>query len=296
MKRFFALCSFVTLIFASVPIFSSSSTTTIGTYFASWPTSYTNKVPNGHWSKQIKMSKNLFEAWRRHSYTPDKKRIPPIIHFIWLGSPLPLSCQQIIQSWKKYHPNWLIIVWTDEEAKVFPFQNRAAFDAAKNFGEKSDIFRYEILYRYGGIYADTDEECFKPFDTLASCSDFFVGLIDDHFLGIGIIGTKAKHPIMKYLLDNIAISTGDNHPGRITATTGPIAFTKYFFKISAKFKGKATVLPPNYFYPFTLTDHFKYKNYSIEEIRTFIKPETMAIHYWNASWMVHKQIENHSKK
>lgn len=42
-----------------------------------------------------------------------------------------------------------------------------AFDAAKNYGEKSDILRYEILFVYGGVYADVDVECLQPFDALA---------------------------------------------------------------------------------------------------------------------------------
>ena len=37
----------------------------------------------------------------------------------------------------------------------------------KILGEKSDIFRYEILYRFGGVYVDTDFECIKPFECFA---------------------------------------------------------------------------------------------------------------------------------
>jgi mannosyltransferase OCH1-like enzyme len=43
---------------------------------------------------------------------------------------------------------------------------QAAFDRASNFGEKSDIWRYEILFRLGGVYVDTDFECVRPFDSL----------------------------------------------------------------------------------------------------------------------------------
>lgn len=41
-----------------------------------------------------------------------------------------------------------------------------AFDAATNFGEKSDILRYEILEKHGGVYADVDVACVQAFDSL----------------------------------------------------------------------------------------------------------------------------------
>ena len=32
--------------------------------------------------------------------------------------------------------------------------------------EKSDILRYLLLYHYGGVYADLDVECLRPFEPL----------------------------------------------------------------------------------------------------------------------------------
>jgi inositol phosphorylceramide mannosyltransferase catalytic subunit len=265
---------------------SAAPAKTNGNFFAPWPADYTNAVPNGHWSKEIEMSKKLYEVWRGQPLRLEKWCIPPIIHFIWLGRPLPPSCQQIVESWKKHHPLWLFKVWTDEEAKVFPFRNRAAFDAAKNYGEKADIFRLEILFRYGGLYADTDVECLKPFDVLCQTCDLFAGLCENNNLGNAVMGACPKHPIIQQLLKNIKPGSGDNDRLRITSSTGPIAFTKCFFLMAKQFEGKVVVFPPSYFYPFTLTDHFKFPNATIEEIRTYIQPETMAIHYWNASWIV----------
>ncbi len=39
-------------------------------------------------------------------------------------------------------------------------QKHGAYDQADNYGFKSDIARYEILYRFGGVYVDTDYECY----------------------------------------------------------------------------------------------------------------------------------------
>ena len=40
-------------------------------------------------------------------------------------------------------------------------KNRSIYESTDNIGFKSDIARYEILYKYGGIYIDTDFECLK---------------------------------------------------------------------------------------------------------------------------------------
>jgi hypothetical protein len=72
-------------------------------------------------------------------------------------------------------------------------------------GERVDVLRYDILYRYGGIYADCDCICLKPFDTFAYSYDFFGGLFQPMFasrptaifLQNCLLGAKPEHPIIK---------------------------------------------------------------------------------------------------
>jgi len=70
--------------------------------------------------------------------------IPKIIHQIWLGSPLPEKYKQLQKSWLKYHPDWHYYLWTEKEIAAFGLTNQALYDATSNYGEKSDIARYEI--------------------------------------------------------------------------------------------------------------------------------------------------------
>jgi mannosyltransferase OCH1-like enzyme len=72
-------------------------------------------------------------------------RIPHTLHFIWLGSEVPDWVQRNISSWQAHHPSWEVRLWRDDDAAAFPLANRQAFDAARNFGEKSDILRYEVM-------------------------------------------------------------------------------------------------------------------------------------------------------
>ncbi|GAI63343.1 unnamed protein product, partial [marine sediment metagenome] len=97
----------------------------------------------------------------RYAHAP---RIPKIIHQIWLGSPFPEKYAYFQSTWQLHHPDWEYKLWTEKEIEEFGLTNKAAYDESTNYGQKSDIARYEILYRIGGLYVDTDFECFNNFD------------------------------------------------------------------------------------------------------------------------------------
>ena len=87
---------------------------------------------------------------RRHE-TTKFKGIPRIIHHIWLGPPCPTSMRRWMRKWHDMHPRWQHILWDEKSIDGFGLRNAAAYDAAENFGEKSDIARYEILERMGYV-------------------------------------------------------------------------------------------------------------------------------------------------
>lgn len=205
-------------------------------------------------------------------------KIPKIIHQIWLGSPFPEKYRAFQQSWIRNHPDWEYKLWTDEDIERFPMVNRTMYEAATNYGEKSDIARYEILYQLGGLYVDTDEECLKPFDPLHYCYDFYIGIqpLDTNSvqLGIGVIGSKPQHPFLKLVLGSLKKSTTK----QIIARTGPIFLTQLFVEYMHRIPGINVALPATYFYPkgYTQTDGQKTQ---------WLKPESFAIHHWEGSWM-----------
>ena len=132
--------------------------------------------------------------------------IPRVIHHIWLGSALPKQFAALRDTWRRHHPTWRHVLWGDAEAASFGMRNRAAFDRATNFGEKSDLLRYEVLNRYGGVYVDTDFECTRPLDELADSCGFFTGVSNTGTfeLNNGLIGAAAAHPLLEELVRNAA--------------------------------------------------------------------------------------------
>lgn len=232
-----------------------------------------------------KLLKQLYEDYHHKFHLSKEYTIPKLIHLIWLGSPLPERCKLMLSSWQKFHPDWTIKVWNDEDAASFQFTNQEAFNKARNWGEKSDIWRYEILFRYGGLYVDTDFECLQPFDDLHRSCEFYTGIgqSTDPVLFIGIIGSRPSHPILKALIENVRMGPGDNDFERIMQYTGPYLFTRVFLaQAGCCDPGTVVPFPTTFFYPFPGSQRHRQDQENVK--LEFVKPESMAIHYFATSW------------
>lgn len=54
------------------------------------------------------------------------------------------------------------------------FRNCQAYLGAPNYGQKTDILRYELLQKFGGLYVDMDMECIQSLDHLHNLA-FYTG-------------------------------------------------------------------------------------------------------------------------
>lgn len=218
-----------------------------------------------------------------------KTRIPKIIHHIWLGSSLPEKFARYRQTWQKLHPTWICILWDDARVAKLGLINLKAYQAATNWGEKSDIVRYELLSRFGGLYVDTDFECLQPFDVLHHCCDFYTGSYPNPGGGSlyvlnGLIGSMPGHPILKRCIKGIKKSVqGSNSASAIIGRTGPDYFYRCIIEaLAAKDTIKKTVIfPPTFFYPWSGALR---GNRDRDVIMSYIRPESFAVHHWATSW------------
>lgn len=221
------------------------------------------------------------QTYERHNFLNitinARPKIPKIIHQIWLGGPLPEKYQALQKTWQDMHPTWEYRLWTDKDIKEFGLINQDLFDEAPNYGEKSDIARYEILYRLGGLYIDTDFSCLQPFDIFHHAYDFYTSMqpLDGGYIHLvnGLIGSVPGHPILKYCIEQL------RHTKHITQTiikTGPIFFTQAVIRCLYQGDYINGIFPPSYFYPLG----FSYK----KGMEIKVRPESFAIHYWDFSW------------
>lgn len=101
--------------------------------------------------------------------------IPKIIHYCWLsGDPYPELVQHCIQSWKEKLPDYELMLWDQNRFDIHsvPWVEQAC--AVKKWPPASDYIRLFALYKYGGIYLDSDVEVKKSFDSFLHLP-YFVG-------------------------------------------------------------------------------------------------------------------------
>jgi len=214
-----------------------------------------------------------------------KPLIEKKFNWIWLGGThperheLPEKYRAYKQSWLEMHPDWDYYVWTEADLDTFPFINRELFDAANNYGQKSDIWRYEILKQHGGVYLDVDYECLKPIDDFNHYYHFYIGIqpLDTNMvqLGIGLIGSIPNHPILNYAIEDLPKKKDIQ---QIIVATGPILFTLAFLNAAGKSGLRDIALPASYFYPCGYDQRGMPRT-------VWDKPEAYAVHHWAGSWL-----------
>lgn len=215
--------------------------------------------------------------------SPQNAKIPKIVHFIWLGpKPFPLESIVNVRSWQQYNPSWQLYFWTDSPDRPCPvegmikhlvsdydFKTMAPLLAlSTNWGEKSDLMRYQILKDIGGFYVDHDSEAlqsFEPllqFDAVICCEEpAWRGSIGaSHVLfQNGLFGACAGHPILSQTLVNIERiwheldvlypDGQDPTPSWKVLRRTFDAFTLAVKEVITQNKGHNLILPTCYFFP-----------------------------------------------
>jgi mannosyltransferase OCH1-like enzyme len=179
--------------------------------------------------------------------------IPKIIHQIWLGSPFPETSLSLTNKMLKLNPNYKYKLWTDLDVENFGLKNKELYNNISNLGAKSDILRYEILEREGGIYIDTDFECVKSFDELLHL-DFFAanGHVDNPEVINSVIGCIPNNKVIKSFVSNLQkIKTFDDSINGVMYYTGPYFITKLIYDILNE-DDNIVIFPTKYFYLFLL--------------------------------------------
>jgi mannosyltransferase OCH1-like enzyme len=226
--------------------------------------------------------KSMYEENNFSVIDPETElKIPKIIHQIWLGSPLPDSFIELQQSWIEQHigRGWLYKLWTDEDVAQMELYNQEFYDATDNYGIKSDILRWELLYMYGGVYIDMDYECLRELDDFHYTYDFYTSLqpLDSFFVQLGnaLFGSRPGHPILQHCIETIR---NDWHLQGVPRKTGPVHFTKSFYACAGRNGNKDIALPSFYFCPLGCQEK--------ESNRTgWTTQGAYAVHWWAKSWM-----------
>lgn len=265
---------------------------------------------NGNW----RLGKKLYTEFISCPAISDTPKIPHVLHHIWLGSPMPAVCVQMRETWYAHNPTWQGILWTDNEenyiygllvtsvdelhealrdrkvqrivcdVRNLTLAHWRAYNDTTNYGERSDIIRYEVLYAFGGLYVDTDFECLKSFDFFHATCDFYAGVGYSKTYGLlnGLIGCAVGDRIIRTCIEDLVGKAHPNDTSSVIGRTGPGLLTRSFFKAHRSgYQGVAVGFPVTTFYPWPNWDR---GNNSSDVVQSWVCPESYGVHYWHVSW------------
>lgn len=195
--------------------------------------------------------------------------IPKIIHLCWLsGNPYPPLIRSCIDSWKKYLPDYTIMLWDINRIDVNSnLWLKQSFDN-KKYAFAADYIRFYALYNYGGIYLDADVEVLKSFDSLLD-GTYFVGEEASGDIEAAVLGVEKNLPWIKKCLDYYTDRPFIKSDGTFDVKPVPLLMKKVLSQYS-----EIKIFPFYYFSP---------KDYNVGKVK--ISSETYCIHHFDGKWV-----------
>ena len=216
--------------------------------------------------------------------------IPKIIHYCWFGGkPLPESAIKCINSWKKYCPEYQIIEWNE---KNYPIEEACAYVkeaySMKKWAFVSDYVRFDVIYKYGGLYFDTDVEIIKPIDDLIGKGPFFgLELNNGNYdvqPGLGM-GAQKENVFYKRMLDDYQNDHYILKNGQINTDTVVDRASKLLQEEGYNPKeNKHQIINDINIYPL---DYFCPMDYNTGQVN--VTERTYSIHWYDMSWLSKKE-------
>ena len=216
-----------------------------------------------------------------------KQLIPKKIHYCWFSrNQMPEYLQKCIESWHRFCPDYEIIRWDEDNYDIGKnLYTKQAYEQGK-WGFVPDIVRLDILYRYGGIYLDTDVELTKNLDVLLQFSAF-AGVEKWGNINMGgCSGAIAQHPIVKSMLDYRIAEPFILENGTLNQTTCGYYETLPLMKLGMKPDNTIQNIEDMMIFS---SDFFHPYDYMSGELN--ITENTFSIHHFNGGWLETKRME-----
>ena len=187
---------------------------------------------------------------------------------------MPAEFKTFGRTWETLHPGWQMKLWT--ERNLPPLLNRWAFTHSATQSGRANVLRYELLFRFGGVYIDTDFECLRNLEPLIRNVDCFAGVYGqgefEHgrfaLINNAIMGSVPGHPLLRDLVEEVEAnfrSLMDVTPLQ-AQLTGPQFLTYTLLR-----HPEVKLFPPRCFYPYGPRERWR---------RHERFPRAYAVHHW----------------
>jgi hypothetical protein len=197
-----------------------------------------------------------------------RMRIPRTIHRVWLGeAPMPAEHERFGETFGRHHPGWEMRLWTEADLAGLDITER---ERARSWSELSNLVRYEVLSRHGGLYVDTDVECLRPLTPVLRGLDAFAALERPGRVGNAVLGSVAGHPVFTRAARLARRTFGLG--AHSADANGP-----YFLSLILEQEpSSAAILPSRLFYPYLWDE---------QERRDETFPDAYTAPHWTLSWV-----------
>lgn len=131
----------------------------------------------------------------------------------WELANLPDTFKESMNSWKGINPTW-DYKYISARERLDHIRDYGGEELLKYYKEcnkltQADLWRYLILYKFGGVYSDMDFKCISPIDQIIEESykensiilHSFMENQTDPFVN-SVIGSDASQPVFKRLIED----------------------------------------------------------------------------------------------
>lgn len=214
------------------------------------------------------------------------------------------------ETWRSNNPDYEYVLWDDADnrrfvAEKFPWF-LATYDSYDVEIKRADAIRYMYLYTYGGIYADLDFECLKPFDSLLETYkgyDIILGQMESSSSASADAQWHSSNNIpnaimiskpgcqfwLQVLLRMMGKKSASEGKGRPEVETGPVVLKEvYSYWLGVE---RIKLLPSAMLYPISwVTDEeerltaLKADEHALTQAMKSKYPSAYAVTYWAHSW------------
>lgn len=142
----------------------------------------------------------------------------PNIHRIWIGSEMPDKYKFYGLMWANLNPEYEVHDWTEEEIFDTEWENQSVIndmytnskkpgaDMIAYYTHVADVVDYELVYRHGGWYFNTDLKPLKPLSHLGEWNTnnaAFAYEDDVHLVNMAMYA-QAGDPFFEHIINNLS--------------------------------------------------------------------------------------------
>uniref|UniRef100_A0A1I8IXI4 Fibrinogen C-terminal domain-containing protein n=1 Tax=Macrostomum lignano TaxID=282301 RepID=A0A1I8IXI4_9PLAT len=196
--------------------------------------------------------------------------IPKIRHILWRNEFVSKYFVEHIKTWQKLHPDWIHVLWRDKDMDPFVAENfpklLKQFKSQKMHIMKVDMFRYMLMYKLGGTYADLDYSLTRNLDEFRRFYAVVTREPETHSLQLfgphwpirpvaspAFLMSAPGHKFYRFVLDQLSLIRPN---WDILGFAGPVGLTRILERYNAKHpltndSMEAVYVPPSFsFYPY----------------------------------------------